>query len=90
MNRKEVMDLILSRVEADKKEAFIQAFRAAKTNRERLALAREYGATLTEEETEKLKCRKGNAVSDTELDGAAGGCDCQCQCNCHCSTDCSP
>ena len=90
MNKKEVMDLMLSKVEESKKEAFIQAFRAAKTNRERLAVAREYGATLTEEEAEKLKGREGNAVSDAELDGAAGGCDCNCQCGCHCSTDCSP
>ena len=90
MDKKEFMDLMLSRVEADKKEAFIQAFRAAKTDRERFTVAKEYGATLTEEEAEKLKASKGNAVSDAELDKAAGGCSCQCQCDCHCSTDCLP
>ena len=81
---------MLSRVEESKKEAFIQAFRTAKTNRERLTVAREYGVALTEEEAEKLKGLKGNAVSDAELDDAAGGCDCQCQSDCHCSTDCMP
>ena len=88
MNKKEIMDLMLSKVEADRKEAFIQAFREAKTNKERLKVAKEYGATLTEEEAEKLKGREGNAVSDTELDEAAGGCSCHCQCHCSCQCYC--
>ena len=88
MNKKEIMDLMLSKVEADKKEAFIQAFRAANSNKERLTVAKEYGATLTEEEAEKLKGLKGNAVSDTELDEAAGGCSCHCHCHCSCECYC--
>ncbi len=88
MNKKEIMDLMLSKVEESKKEAFIQAFREAKTIKERLTVAKEYGATLTEEEAEKLKGREGNAVSDTELDEAAGGCSCHCKCHCSCECYC--
>ena len=85
MNKKEIMDLMLSKVEADKKEAFIQEFREAKTKEERMAVARKYDATLTKEEAEKVKGQMGNAVSDTELDEAAGGCSCMCKCYCQCS-----
>ena len=84
MNKKEVMDLMLSKVEESKKEAFVQEFREAKTKEERMDVIRKYGATLTEEEAEKLKGREGNAVGDAELDGAAGGCDCVCKCHCQC------
>ena len=74
MNKKEIMDLMLSKVEADKKEAFIQEFRAAKTKEERMAVARKYDATLTKEEAEKVKGQMGN-----------GGCSCMCKCYCQCS-----
>ena len=84
MNKKEVMNLMLSKVEADKKEAFVQELREAKTKEERMAVIRKYDATLTKEETEKLKSREGNAVSDAELDQAAGG---GC-CSVHCSAEC--
>lgn len=84
MNKKEVMDLMLSKVEESKKEAFIQEFRGAKTIEERMAAVKKYGACLTKEEAEKLKGLKGNAVSDKELDEAAGGCSCMCHCECQC------
>ena len=88
MNKKEVMDLMLSKVEEGKKEAFIQEFREAKTQEERMAVIRKYGAKLTKEEAEGLKGREGNAVSDTELDEAAGGCSCHCHCHCSCECYC--
>ena len=83
MNRKEAVDLILSKVEEGKKEAFIQEVREAKTKEERMAVIRKYGIALTKEEAEALKGRKGSEVSDEELDKAAGGCSCayvHCEC----------
>ena len=84
MNKKEVMNLMLSKVEADKKEAFVQELREAKTKEERMAVIRKYGANLTKDEAEKLKGREGNIITDTDLDEAAGGCSCGCMCHCQC------
>ena len=86
MNRKEAVDLILSKVGEGKKEAFIQEVREAKTKEERMAVIRKYGIALKKEDLEALKDRKGSEVSDAELDAAAGGCNCAC--SAHCSTDC--
>ena len=83
MNRKEAVDLILSKVEEDKKEAFVQEIRSAKSKEERMAVIRKYGIALTKEEAEAMKGRKGSEVSDAELDKAAGGCSCayvHCEC----------
>ena len=85
MNKKEVLDLMLSKVEEDKKEAFVQELREAKTKEDRLEVAKKYNATLTKEEGEKVKAAMGNAVSDEELDAAAGGCELKCSCNCYCT-----
>ena len=76
MNRKEKLDLLLSKVEEDKKEAFIAELREAKTKAERVAVVKKYGVTLTEEEAQAMKNRAGNELSDEELDTAAGGCNC--------------
>ena len=84
MNRKEALDLILSKVEEDKRDAFVQELRSAKSKDERMAVIKKYGIAVTKEEAEALKVRKGSEVSDTELDEAAGGC----SCSAHCSTDC--
>ncbi len=86
MNRKEAVDLILSKVGEDKKEAFVQELRSAKSKEERMAVIRKFDIALTKEEAAALKDRKGSEVSDEELDGAAGGCNCAC--SAHCSTDC--
>ena len=83
MNRKKALDLILSKVDEDKKEAFVQELRSAKSKEERMTVIRKYGVTLTKEETDALKASKGNAVSDEELDKVAGGCSCayvHCEC----------
>ena len=74
MTRKEKIDLLLSKVEADKKEAFIADLREAKTMEERLEVIKKYGITLTGEEEEALKNKEGNELSDEELDEVAGGC----------------
>ena len=85
MNRKEKMDLLLSKVAEDKKEAFVAELREAKTPEERLNVAKKYNATLTEEEAKACKNSGTNEVSDDDLDKAAGGCchyDCACTCVC--------
>ena len=83
MNRKERMDLLLSKVAEDKKEAFVAELRAAKTPEERLKVAKKYNATLTEDELKAVKAESTNKIADAELDNAAGGCSCayvHCEC----------
>ena len=53
MNRKKALDLILSKVEEDKKEAFVQELRSAKSKEERMAVIRKYGIALTKEEADE-------------------------------------
>ena len=83
MNKKEIMDLLLSKVAEDRKDAFISEFRAAKTRKERLAVAKKYNATRTDEQLRKIKAEAGNRLGDEELDRASGGC---CNCSCSCSS----
>ena len=84
MSRKEKMDLLLSKVAEDKKEAFIAELREAKTPEERIKVAKKYNATLTEEEVKAFKENSANEVSDADLDKAAGGCCSKCGCYCGC------
>ena len=85
MTRKEKMDLLLSKVAEDKKEAFIAELRAAETRKARNEVLRKYNVTLTEEEEKAFNT--GNEISDEELDEAAGGCcgACSTSCNTGCS-----
>ena len=83
MTRKEKMNLVLSKVAEDKKEAFIAELREAKTPEERLKLVKKYNVTLTEDELKAVKAKNSNKLSDAELDNAAGGCSCayvHCEC----------
>ena len=80
MTRKEKMDLILSKVAKDKKDAFIAEFRNAETKKDRFAVLVKYGVDFTDEEKETI--RSSHEIGDEELDEAAGGC----QSNCSCST----
>lgn len=83
MTRKEAMDLILSKVDESKREAFVKEFRETKTKKERLEIVKKFGVALTEEEVAKIKA--GNELSDEELDKAAGGCcGTSCSYNCFC------
>ena len=83
MTRKEKMNLLLSKVPEEQKEAFVAELRAAETKKAREELFKKYKITLTEEEKSALT-DVDNKVSDDELDHAAGGC-----CNSSCNTDCS-
>ena len=78
MTRKEMMDLLLSKVPEEKKDDFVAGLRAAKTNEERVQVLKEFGITLNEEEKNNMKADVRNEISDEELDKAAGGC-----CSCH-------
>ncbi len=84
MTRKEKIDLLLSKVAEDQKEAFVAELRAAKTPEERLKVAKKYNATLSAEEEQACKNSGTNEVSDDELDKAAGGCCSKCSCYCGC------
>ena len=74
MTRKEKIDLLLSKIEADKKDALIADLREAKTGEGRLEAIRKYGIEFTEEEKEALKNKEGNELNDEDLDDVAGGC----------------
>ena len=86
MTKKEKLDLILSKLDTDKKEAFISEIRQAKTKEERMEIIRKYGVQVSKEDIENIKNMAGNKVSDEELDQAAGGC--SCACSAHCSAEC--
>lgn len=90
MTRQEKLDLLLSKVPEDQKEAFVAELREAKTKEDRLGVAKKYNALLTEEEVKKF-LPEGTKLSDEELDEAAGGCcssscsSAKCSCTCTCS-----
>ena len=88
MNKKEKMDLLLSKVEEGKKDAFVAELREAKSKEERFEVFKKYDATLTEEEVKAIKAADGNELNDEELDQAAGGCSCACNCNASCYCGC--
>ena len=78
---------MLSKVDADQKDAFIAELREAKTKEERLEAAKKYNATLSEEEYKAFCEANSSKLSDEELDDAAGGCDIErprvtCDCGC--------
>ena len=80
MTRKEMMEQVLARVPEEQKEAFVAEIRGADTKEARAEVLRKYNITFTEEEKAAMK-ESSNAVSDEELDQAAGGC-CNGECDC--------
>lgn len=87
MTRKERIELLISKVSAEQKDAFIEELRGAKTKEDRLEVAKKYNATLTEEEAKEFSKATANEVSDEDMDTAAGGCTachCDCYCTCYC------
>lgn len=83
MTKKERIDSILSRVDEDKKEAFIQAIREAKTKEEKKAVLTQYGLELSGEELTSLQIKE---LPDDELENVAGGCNCYgCMYDCSCT-----
>ena len=73
MNKKEVIELMLSKVKPDKKEAFTAELRAAKTREERAGIAEKYNAALSEEERKALAEADSNKLDEEALDQVAGG-----------------
>ena len=90
MTRKERIDLLLSKIPEDKRDAFVAKLREAKDQKERAQLLKECGITFTEEEKAAFKAGDGagNEISDAELDQAAGGCSCKCACPGNCMSYC--
>ena len=88
MTKKEAMNLVLSKVPEEKKEAFVTAIREAKNPEDRQEVLKKFDVTLTKDEAMALKKKNANEVSDDELDHAAGGC-CNCKCSCKCSCTCT-
>ena len=87
MTRKETIDLLLSKVPEDKKGAFVSEIRGAKTGEDRASIISKYAAKLTKDELKAIKEGKmSSAISDEELDNAAGGC---CSCSLPCPGVCS-
>ena len=86
MSKKAIMDVLLTKVAADWKDAFIAEFRKAGTKEERIATVKKYCGELTAAEKEEIEKARGGEVTDEELDSAAGGCNCAC--SAHCSTEC--
>lgn len=85
MTRKEKIDLILSKVSEDQKEALVAELREAKDRKERTGVLEKFNVVLTKEEIEAFKAEGVSEISDAELDQAAGGC---CQQSCKCSYGC--
>ena len=60
MSGKEMMDLILSKVPEDRREAFVAEIRRAETAEDRKAVLERYGVELTTEEKEAIRKSAGN------------------------------
>ena len=85
MTKKEAMNLVLSKVPEEKKEAFVTAIREAKNPKERLEILKKFGVTLTEDEAAAFKKQNTNEVSDDKLELASGGGCAHCNTYCHCT-----
>ena len=86
MSKKQIMDILLSRVAEDQKDDFIAALREAGSKKERIAVVKKYCGELSEAEKGTVEKARGGQISDEELDTAAGGCNCAC--SAHCSSEC--
>ena len=73
MTRKEAIDLVLSKVDADRKDAFIAELREAKTKEERSGINKKYNIVLSDEESKAFREAMSNRLSDEDLDAASGG-----------------
>ena len=83
MNMKKAMDLVLSKVREEQKEALIAELREAGTKKERAEILAKYGVSVSDEEREAIRNSCGSEVPDEALDQASGGCNCayvHCEC----------
>ena len=69
MNKKEKMELILSKVPESQKEAFIAELRAADTKEAREELAKKYQITLAEEEKAAIRAETNSRCTIISLTG---------------------
>ncbi len=78
MTKKEKLELLLSKIPEEQREAFVAELRDTGSKEARGDLLKKYQIQLTKEETDLLMEKSVNQLTDEELDQAAGGC-----CNCH-------
>ena len=78
MTRKEKMELLLSKVAEDKKEALIEALRETTTKEERTEVLKNFGVELSKEEFEAITKEEAGLLTDDDLENVAGGCVCIC------------
>lgn len=88
MNKKEKIDLLLSKVQEDKKAAFVTELREVKDQPELMELLKKYDIVFSEEEKAVITELSSKEVSDDELDAAAGGCVTFCFRKCTCKQNC--
>lgn len=99
MNKKERMDLLLSKIpETEKKKAFVEELRSSKAKKDTKALLEKYGVVVSEEDLKKLHDGVLEPISDKMLSKVSGGnCGCECDCTylcsyhnqCNCDCECS-
>ncbi len=87
MINKEKLNLIISKVPEEQKEAFVNELRDAESKQDRAKVLKKYGINITDEEYAVIK-DSSHEVSDDELDSAAAGCCSHKACTCNtCSCD---
>lgn len=76
MTKKEIVDILLSKVDEDKKEAFAKDLKSADGLAGLTALLDRYGVCLTEEELNAMQTGEDDRreLTEDELDLASGGC----------------
>ena len=79
MAKKEMMDLFLSKIpEDEKKKAFLEELRSAKTKKEVKELLNKYGIAFSEEEAKMLRESVQKKISAEDLKNVSGGDLCEC------------
>ena len=73
MTKKEKIELLLTKVTEEEKEAFVTELREVKTQEAMLELLKKFNINLTDEEKEAMKPLT-NEISEEELVQVAGGC----------------
>ena len=76
MTKKEMTDLLLSKVDPDKKAAFVSELKSINGPDELTALLGKYGITMTDDELKALSKNPDDVqeLSAAELDLVSGGC----------------
>ena len=76
MTKKEMIDLLLGKVDPGKKDAFVSELKSVSGPDELMDLLQKYGITLTDDELKALTKKPDDVqeLSEAELDLVSGGC----------------